>query len=125
MGKKVFIMFVSILISASAVSAGSPVQKLERGFLNVLTAPVEIPKEIRAHWIAGSEKTYHIIVWIVSGFVKGSARTIVRVGSGLWDITTFSLNVPDEYGSVIHPEYVFDDWPQRREGVVYKNIGDQ
>ena len=116
---------VSIVCVTSAFAATNPVQKLGRGIVNVVTAPVEIPKEIRAHWIKGSEKTYHIIVWIFCGTVKGVVMTGARIGSGSWDIATAPINIPQDYAPLLKPEYVFDYWPKRQEGVIYKNLGDK
>ncbi len=120
MGIFLFFTFVS-----NSLAANGPVDKLARGFTNVVTAPLEIPKEVRAHWIKGSEKTYHIIAWIFCGFVKGTVMTTARVGSGLWDIVTFPVKTSQNYQPLLKPDYVFEDWPQRKEGVVYKNLGDK
>lgn len=120
----VFIM-VSLLVVPNSFAANDAIHKLGRGITNVVTAPVEIPKEIRAHWIKGSEKTYHIIVWIFCGFVKGTVMTTARAGSGVWDVVSSPVSIPKDYQPILKPDYVFDDWPQRKEGVVYKNLGDK
>jgi putative exosortase-associated protein (TIGR04073 family) len=96
-----------------------PLVKLRRGITNVLTSPVEIPKQVRAAWIAGSAKTFHISAWLFYGFVKGLWMMPVRVASGLWDIVTF----PNNSASLVQPAYVFDEWPHREKGVVYHNLG--
>ncbi len=115
------IVSLAILIAPNSYAANDSVQKLGRGVTNVLTAPVEIPKEIRAHWIKGSEKTFHIAVWIFCGFVKGTVMTAARAGSGGVDIATS----PFKNGALLQPNYVFEDWPKRQEGVIYKNLGDR
>lgn len=119
------LMGVSFIFATNTFAADNPIQKLERGVVNIVTAPIEIPKEIRAHWIQGSEKTYHIVVWILCGFVKGSVMTTARIGPGAWDVVTFPVRIPKNYESVLKPDYVFDEWPQRKEGVIYKNLGDK
>ncbi len=115
------IVSVTMLSISNSYAANDPIQKVGRGITNVVTAPVEIPREIRAHWIKGSEKTYHILVWIFCGFVKGTVMTTARVGSGVVDIATS----PFKNDALLQPNYVFDDWPKRKEGVVYKQLGDK
>lgn len=117
------LILTSLVLSVPQVSASNKApQKLTRGAINLFSAPVEIPREVRAHWISGSEKTHHIIVWIFCGFVKGIAMTTARSGSGLWDILTFPVPIPAQFDSLIKPASVFDDWPQRQAGVQYKNL---
>ncbi len=122
--KKFLILFVLISISTN-VFANEPIEKLSRGFVNIVTAPVEVPREIRAHWIAGSEKTYHVIVWILCGAVKGVVMTPARMASGVWDVVSFPFEIPAKYEPLKKPDFVFQDWPKRQAGVVYKNLGDK
>ena len=81
--------------------------------MNVVTAPLEIPKETRAYWIKGSEKTDHILVWLFAGAVKGVVETVKRAGSGVWDVVTFPFEKPADYEPLMKPHYVLDDWPGR------------
>ncbi len=104
----------------NSFAANGAIKKLQRGIVNVVTAPVEVPKQIRAYWIAGSEKTMHISPWVFCGLVKGLWMTPLRMGSGLWDTITFPFDT-----SFLKPEYVFDEWPKRKKGVVYKNLWDR
>ncbi len=119
------LVFLIFLFVPNSYAASEPLNKLRRGMTNVVTAPAEIPKEIRAHWIKGSEKTYHIIVWIFCGFVKGTVMTTARLGSGVWDIVSSPVAIPKDYQPLLKPDYVFENWPQRKVGVVYKNLGDK
>ncbi len=121
----IWFFILTFFLVSNSFAANDVIHKLERGIINVVTAPVEIPKEIRAHWINGSEKTYHILVWIFCGFVKGTFMTAARVGSGVWDVVSSPVAIPQNYKPLFKPDYVFDDWPQRKEGVVYKQLGDQ
>lgn len=91
-----------------------PADKLQRGAVNIITSPLEIPREMRAHWIEGSQRTYHIIVWLLSGFIKGTVNVPVRLGSGVWDVCTFAVAVPEDYRPLVEPEYIWDQWPQRK-----------
>lgn len=121
----VMAIFLSCVFASNSFGAGGPVDKAKRGIISVVTAPIEIPKEIRAHWIKGSEKTYHVGVWILCGFVKGTVMMTARIGSGVWDVVTFPIKTPKNYEPLLKPDYVFDQWPQRQEGVVYKQLGEK
>ena len=79
-------------------------KKLKRGFCNIVTAPVEIPKQT----IAGASQKPNVIM-AFSGMIKGIAYTLGRMGSGLRDIVTCNLDVPSE--SLVKPPCVFQDWP--------------
>lgn len=121
----VVVLIFSCICADNVMAASEPVKKIKRGVVNVVTSPLEIPKEVRSHWIKGSEKTYHILVWIACGVVKGTVMTAARIGSGVWDIVSAPLSVPEDNEPLLKPDYVFEQWPQRQEGVVYKNLGDQ
>lgn len=124
--KKIVIIYLGFqMLTTPVLALDNPGQKLERGVVNIVTSPVEIPKEIRRYWIMGSEKTYHIIVWVFAGTIKGFISTLERAGSGVWDVVSFPVKVPANYEPLLRPDYVFEDWPKRKIGVVYKNLGDQ
>lgn len=119
------VAFLNVILFSNAFAANNPIQKLGRGISNVITAPVEIPREIRAHWIDGSAKTYHIVVWVLCGVIKGTVMTAARIGSGAWDIVSFPVSIPSNNEPLLKPRYVFNDWPKRKAGIVYKNVGDK
>lgn len=118
-----FLVLFVVMIDRPSFAAHDPVNKLKRGAVNVLTAPVEIPKEIRSYWIQGSEKTFHISAWIFCGLVKGVVNTPVRLVSGVWDVLTFPIATNKDNQPLYKPEYVFEEWPKRKPGVIYKNMG--
>ncbi len=110
---KLLLSLCIVLLLCSSVMAANPAIKLERGVVNVVTSPVEIVKYTRAYWIKGSEKTPHIIVWFFAGTIEGTVEMVKRGGSGLWDVVSFPFAVPQNYDSLIKPDYVFEDWPRR------------
>ena len=113
MKKTLFLLVVISFLSTSLVYAdGNPGAKLYRGVVNIVTAPLEIPKQARAYWIKGAQKTPHILVWIGSGAVWGFVQGVKRVGSGLWDVATFPSN---QAGPLVKPDYVFEQWPRNPE----------
>jgi len=99
--------------AVSSVHADSTsAQKLWRGVVNVVTAPIEVPKQARGYWIKGAQITPHILVWIGSGAVWGVVEGIKRLGSGLWDIVSFPINKPECFEPLFKPNFVFDQWPR-------------
>lgn len=102
-------IFAFSLILTSPSYAHNQGIKLKRGFINILTCPLEIPKQTAIYLKKGTEKTQHTPVWIFSGFIKGIANTMGRAGSGLWDVVTFNIDMPENFGSIIQPEYVFGE----------------
>ncbi len=79
-------------------------KKIKRGLINVVTSPVEIPKQA----IGGAFEKPNLIM-IFAGFVKGVAYTVGRAGSGFWDILSCNLDISDE--PLMKPDYVFEEWP--------------
>lgn len=113
MGKFFIFLILFTTVSLSLVFAGNgPVNKLYRGVANVVTAPIEVPKQARAYWIKGAQLTPHILVWIGSGAVWGMVQGVKRVGSGLWDIVSFPFAKPAAYDPLFKPNYVFQEWPR-------------
>lgn len=79
--------------------------KLKRGFLNVVTSPVEIPRNID---VTSREKNLST-GWTV-GIVKGLGSMIIRLGAGLVDLVTFPFEFPGENRApLIEPEYVWEN----------------
>lgn len=119
-----FLLFV-FLCSNVVWAKDFKFNKFKRGIINIVTSPVEIPREMRAYWIKGSEKTYHISAWLLCGAVKGIVMMPARAVSGIYDVVTFPVDYPRDNQPLLKPGYVFEDWPKRQEGVIYKNIGDE
>ena len=112
--RTIFLMAVMVLVTSAALAEDAymtsyPMQKLKRGAINVVTAPLELPKEIRDHWNEGGTNPIKKTVYLFGGFVKGVAYTFGRAGSGLWDIFTFNLDVPGNNEPLMKPDYVWAD----------------
>jgi putative exosortase-associated protein (TIGR04073 family) len=41
------------------------------------------------------------------GLAKGVGMTIVRTGAGVYETVTFPFPIPEGYGPVLEPEFVF------------------
>ena len=108
----IFITMIVLLFFPLAFAEDTKSAKLYRGVVNVVTAPVEIPKQVRVYWIKGAQKTPHIIVWILSGGVWGTVQAVKRTGSGVWDVVSFPFAKPEKFGPLMKPDFVFDEWPR-------------
>ncbi|MCC6759422.1 MAG: exosortase system-associated protein, TIGR04073 family [Candidatus Omnitrophica bacterium] len=106
------IALILVLVIPSNAYADNPGKKIVRGVVNIVTAPIEMPKQARAYWIEGAKKTPHILVWIGSGAVWGVVQMIKRAGSGVWDIVSFPVNTPKDYQPLMKPDYVYQEWPK-------------
>jgi len=108
----VMVLMMSLLAVPVSYADQGAGHKLYRGVVNIVTSPVEIPKQARAYWIKGAQKTDHIIVWIVTGGIWGGIQGIKRLGSGIWDVVSFPVEKPAEFKPLFKPSYVFDEWPR-------------
>ena len=112
----IFIFFISFSTAASAFEISKTESmdhhkmwhKFKRGLINVMTSPVEVPKQIKAEYASESEEFGPKVASAVGGTFKGIAYFGGRLGSGLWDMVTFSLAVPEDYGPLMKPEYVIE-----------------
>jgi len=78
--------------------------KFKRGVINVFTSPMEIPKQIHTEVKASESK----VPAALGGTVKGVGYAVGRLGSGLWDMVSFNLAVPEKYEPLMKPDYVCD-----------------
>ncbi len=110
--KKLFsaiIVFLLIFgfISQAQASDNPQLHKLRRGFINIVSSPLEIPKQTKAVLEEGKEKgKKNNPIWALSGVVKGVAYMGGRIGTGLWDVVTFNIPVPKDYAPVMEPEFI-------------------
>ncbi len=111
--KKIFVsglMLLTVLgLAGNACAEFHPFKLLRRGATNILTAPLEIPKQTIASFQEGQKKTPHFSAWVFAGFFKGIVYAIGRMGSGAFDVLTSNFDRNGD--SLINPEYVFDEWP--------------
>jgi len=104
---KIFLItFVLASLPQTVYAKGTQSNKLKRGLINIVTAPIELPKQIKTYWKKGTDKGHHNVVWLISGTSKGLANMVGRVGSGLWDVLTFNIDLPRGYEPLMKPDYV-------------------
>ena len=106
----VIMMFFAVtLFAEESYLTSRPMKKLKRGAINVVTAPLEIPKEIKQHWDEGGTDPIKKTAYLFGGLVKGITYAVGRVGSGLWDIVTLNLDIPGNNEPLMKPDYVWAD----------------
>ncbi|MCA9445495.1 MAG: exosortase system-associated protein, TIGR04073 family [Candidatus Omnitrophica bacterium] len=78
----------------------SPATKLTRGITNVITGPLEIPKNL---FCGLSNCNIQPLDGLGVGIVRGTARAVERVGIGMWEVVTFPF--PD-FQPLLCPEFI-------------------
>lgn len=103
---KVLVTLLVVVMALGFITcayATNPGEKLSRGAANVLSGPVEIPLCMGEEWKASN----NAVIGITLGLFKGIFWGIARSASGLYDILTFPFPVPQNYESLIKPDYVW------------------
>lgn len=98
------VVMVMVLAVASASYAQDPAKKLGRGLANVLTGWIELPKNIYDTSVEENP-----LAGLTIGLAKGVGMTIVRTGAGIYEVVTFPFPIPEDYGPVLEPEFVFSE----------------
>lgn len=101
-------LFQTILSAAELAAPGTPVRKLQRGFLNVVLSPFEISNELskdkKADWFPPSWAT-----GLARGICYGVGRALVGVG----EMVTFPVSAPGDYGPILQPEFAWQHVPDK------------
>ena len=103
-GLIIALVMVMILAVASTSYAQDPAKKLGRGLANILTGWIELPKNI--YDVSVEENP---LAGLTIGLAKGIGMTIVRTGAGIYEVVTFPFPIPEDYGPVLEPEFVFSE----------------
>ncbi len=91
-------------VSAEPMDAGKAFTKITRGFMNVVTGWVEIPKRINE-----TSQQSGAAAGFTWGLLRGIGYGFIRTAAGLYEFVTFPFPAPSGYEPVIQPEYVFTD----------------
>jgi len=112
--KKMAAIFVAALLMFGpfAYAKDDPFMKLARGIVNLATSPGEYILQT-----VTLMKDHDPLTAYCGGFLKGTYRTLERIGVGVYDIVTFPVPVPKGYRPVIEPPTVMDALEQWREGL--------
>jgi len=107
MNKIVFLtVFIFVFMISSILFADSAIDKLNRGFQNLITSPAEIVYGINqakeqgenTSSILPSKGVDSAILW---GLPNGILRMAVRAVVGVYEVATFPFPVPSEYKPIL------------------------
>lgn len=105
----IMVLFVTASFAEEGYLTSRTMKKLKRGAINVVTAPLELPKKLKEHWDESSTNPIEKTVYLFGGFVKGVTFTVARLGSGLWDVFTLNLDIPGNNEPLLKPDFVWAD----------------
>lgn len=97
-------VILGVGVMAASLPSVAPAQdaatKFGRGIAACALGWLELPGNIydegtKNGWLMGS----------TAGFGKGIGMTVVRTLVGVWDLVTFPIPAPDEYNSILKPDY--------------------
>lgn len=103
-GLIIVVVMLMVVAIASSSYAQDPAKKLGRGLANILTGWVELPKNIYDVSVEDNP-----LAGLTIGLAKGIGMTIVRTGAGIYEVVTFPFPIPEDYGPVLEPEFVFSE----------------
>ena len=103
-----FVLAGAAPASAEPMDAGKAFTKLTRGFMNIITGWVEVPKRIHE-----TSQTSGAATGFTWGLLRGLGHGFIRTAAGFYEFFTFPFPAPPGYESVIQPEYVFTEPPSR------------
>ncbi|MFA5146346.1 MAG: exosortase system-associated protein, TIGR04073 family [Candidatus Omnitrophota bacterium] len=96
---------LSLLASANYAECDTAIKKLGRGVANIGTAPIEVVEQIKR-----VNDTDGPIAGVTYGVLKGVFMTGVRVLVGAYEVVTFPIPFPKNYGPILRdPEFFFED----------------
>ena len=105
----VMVFFAAVSFAEDDYLTGRTMQKFKRGVINVVSAPLEIPREMKQHWDDGGSEPIKKTAYLFGGLVKGLTYTVGRIGSGIWDVFTLNLDIPGNNEPMMKPDYVWSD----------------
>ncbi len=77
-------------------------RKLGRGIANAVTCPAEL---IRTPELVSRRDGY--VAGLTVGIVQGAWHMIARGATGLYDVVTFPVAIPQNFEPVIYPEFIW------------------
>lgn len=98
----VLVLACPLAQAASLEPGGTPLRKLQRGFLNAALSPIELLYAIRKE----NQKDSFPPGWLI-GIGKGSLATVGRAAVGLLEIVSFPFEMPKDYQPIVNPEFAW------------------
>ena len=78
------------------VEPSNPIEKLQRGLLNLADAVVEVPGTMMR-----KTDTDGAAIGLTWGMVQGVLHTVKRAFTGAYEVATFLVPIPAEYGPIL------------------------
>ena len=88
--------------AAELEPSGTPMRKLQRGFLNVALSPIEV-----IHALDQEKNVDSVIPSWFAGLGRGSIYMVGRVMAGAFEMATFPLPLPSGYEPIVEPEFIW------------------
>ncbi|MDD5680666.1 MAG: exosortase system-associated protein, TIGR04073 family [Candidatus Omnitrophica bacterium] len=108
MKNKTAVIIISVIIiclfaiQSTSFAQNNMLRKLGRGFANVATGAIEVPKAIQETFY--EEGPIAAGSWgLFDGLYKFVARTVV----GVYEIISFPIPLPADYAPIVEPEFLF------------------
>ena len=109
-GISVLIIAGLVFLSALPAYAGNPAEKLGRGLANMGTSPLEVPKTM-----GKVQEEKGIVAGWTMGLIQGLVNTVKRAGVGIYEVVTFAITFPKDYGPILEdPEFFLKKKPLGR-----------
>lgn len=100
MKTKTALIALILFVSTQTAFAGNPGEKFVRGIEGALTSPVEY---LNQYQIANYDHgLFSSVVIMVLG---GTAMTVKRLINGVYDIVSFPVSAPRDYGLLLNDKY--------------------
>lgn len=99
------LIFLILVTFTTAAYCDNPIKKLGRGICNMLTFPLEMylqPSRVNTSDGPMAGITY--------GVLQGIAMTGLRALVGVYEVVTFPIPFPKDYGPILtNPEFFFEE----------------
>ena len=93
-----------ILLQSTTLAAQTRKRKLLRGAVNTLTGWIELPKNIYDKTVEDNLAT-----GLTAGLIGGVGMSVVRTGTGVYEVITFPVPCPENYEPILEPEFVLSE----------------
>ncbi len=92
------VLAVSFLGAPGVFAGDNPGTKLGRGISNILTAPLQYVIQT-----SRLNEDHDAVTALLGGLVNGTGFMLWRMGVGVYEVVTFPVPVPSNYGPVLDP----------------------
>lgn len=108
------IIFAALLLTVSSpvfatemAEPGTPVRKLQRGFLNAALSPFELSNQLHIE-----RKTDKFPPSWMEAIGRGTCYMVGRAVVGVGEMVTFFVPAPANYGPILQPEFPWELSPE-------------